>query len=53
MMAECIEDELGYPAPSSDKPFKAYKFVQNWTSWDNVPQRWKDKMKNVFSGYID
>ncbi|MBQ4407452.1 MAG: ATP-dependent endonuclease [Bacteroidales bacterium] len=53
MMAECIENELGYSTPSSDKPFKAFQFVQRWTSWDNVPQGWKDKMKIVFRGYID
>lgn len=53
MMKECIEDELGYSAPSSDKPFKAHQFVQTWTSWDNVPQNWKNKMKIIFNGYID
>lgn len=36
MMEECIEDELGYPAPSSEKPFKAYQKVQEWVSWDSI-----------------
>lgn len=48
MMHNCIEDELGYDAPSSDKPYKAYRFVENWKSWADVPQNWKDRMKNVF-----
>lgn len=49
MMEECVENELGYPSPSSDKPYKAYEHVKNWTKWDDVPANWKAKMKIVFS----
>lgn len=49
MMEECIEDELGYPPPSSDKPYKAYEHVKNWTTWNDVPDNWKAKMRIVFS----
>lgn len=53
MMHDCIEDELGYDPPTSDKPFTAYKFVENWNSWNDVPQNWKDKMKIIFSEYAE
>ena len=48
MMEECIEEELGYEAPPVDKPYKAYEFVQKWKQWDDVPQKWKDKMRIIF-----
>ena len=53
MMHNCIEDELGFPAPSSDKPFQAYQFVKDWTTWDDVPENWKEKMKIVFHEYSE
>ena len=53
MMQECIEDELGYPAPSYEKPYKAYQKVQEWENWDAVPDNWKSKMRLVFSEYFD
>ena len=52
MMEECIEDELGYPAPSSEKPFKAYQKVQEWVSWDSIPENWKNKIRIVFSEFF-
>lgn len=53
MMHNCIEDELGYNAPSSDKPYKAYKFVSQWKKWDDVPDRWKEVMKKVFHEFAE
>lgn len=53
MMHNCVEDELGYTAPKSDKPFKAYKQVKDWQTWDDVPDNWKNKMKIIFSEYAD
>lgn len=53
MMHNCIEDELGYTAPKSDKPFKAYKQVKDWQTWNDVPDNWKSKMKIVFSEFAD
>lgn len=53
MMHNCVEDELGYTAPKSDKPFKAYKQVKDWQTWDDVPDNWKNKMKIVFSEFAD
>ena len=51
MMHNCIEDELGYPIPSSEKPYHAYQNVRNWKSWEDVPVNWKNKMKIVFSEF--
>ncbi len=52
MMKECIEEELGYPPPSHDKPYKAYQFTDQWNDWSDVPDRWKLLMKKVFRGYL-
>ena len=51
MMHNCIEDELGYDAPNSDKPFKAYSFVDKWKCWNDVPKNWKDKIRIIFSEF--
>ena len=53
MMHNCIEDELGYNVSSSDKPYKAYKHVESWHSWDDVPAGWKEKMKLIFADYAE
>ncbi|ACZ11979.1 ATP-dependent nuclease [Sulfurospirillum deleyianum] len=53
MMEECIEDELGYPAPSSEKPYNAYQKTQEWENWESVPDTWKTKMQIVFSEYFN
>lgn len=53
MMTECIEDELGYPVPSSEKPYNAYLKTQEWESWESVPDTWKTKMQIVFSEYFN
>ena len=53
MMTECIEDELGYPAPSSEKPYNAYLKTQEWENWESVPDTWKTKMQIVFSEYFN
>ncbi len=49
MMHECVEDELQYPVPLSDKPFTAYQHVKDWNTWADVPENWKAKMRIVFS----
>jgi len=45
---ENVEDTLGYTAPSTDKPFKAFEFTNSWTSLDDVPKVWKEKIEFVF-----
>ena len=49
MMHECVEDELQYPVPLSDKPFTGYQHVKDWNIWADVPENWKAKMRIVFS----
>ncbi|MFA7027288.1 MAG: AAA family ATPase [Sulfurovum sp.] len=53
MMQECIEDELGYPAPSTEKPYNAYQKVQEWENWNSVPENWKLKIQIIFSEYFN
>ena len=52
-MNENIEDEIGYKAPTSEKPFKAYMETQTWgEEWSTVPVKWKAKMIEIFGDYI-
>lgn len=48
MLEECIEDVLGYEPPSYDKPFKAYRYIQeNWgDDFVSIPKPWSE----IFSG---
>ncbi|WP_290574610.1 AAA family ATPase, partial [Leeuwenhoekiella sp.] len=52
MLDNCIEDVLGYKAPSSNKPFIAFEYIQkNWldSKWENVGIKWKEIVtKKVF-----
>jgi len=53
-MHENIEDEIGYPAPSSEKPYKAYQETQKWgDDWAGVPLEWKAKMVEIFGDYVE
>jgi predicted ATP-dependent endonuclease of OLD family len=53
MLEECIEDVLGYPAPSSEKPYTAYKLASEWgENWSDVPETWRSIMESVFSEYF-
>ena len=52
-MHECVENEIGYPAPNSEKPFKAYEQTKSWGgAWEEIPEGWRKKMKEVFGDYI-
>lgn len=50
MLTNCIEDILGYPAPSNEKPYKAYKHItENWAEdWESVSTHWKLIIEDVF-----
>lgn len=53
-MHENIEDEIGYPAPNSEKPFKAYQHTQTWgDDWASLPASWRAKMVEVFGNYVE
>lgn len=53
MMHNCVEEELGYDSPNSDKPYHAYKFVKDWTDWTMVPDEWKNVIRVIFSEYAE
>ncbi len=53
MLKECIEDNLGYDAPSKDKPYKAYLNTKNWVTYKDIPENWKVVLRKVFEGYIE
>lgn len=49
ILENCIEDVLGYPSPTYDKPFKAYKYIdENWAKWEDIPEIWKSHVKKIF-----
>jgi len=45
VLKNCIEEVLGYDAPSSNKPYQAFKYItKNWTKedgWIGVQQNWR------------
>lgn len=51
MLENCIEDILGYNAPSSEKPHIAHRYINNnWgEEWDEVVSDWKTIMEDIFS----
>lgn len=55
MIEECIEDLLGYAAPSSEKPYKAHLHIQNhWAdNFDGLPNDWKSTFIRLCSPYLD
>jgi len=55
MLEECVEDVLGYPSPASEKPFKAYKHIQeNWPdNFDDLPARWRNIFIDLAAPYLN
>ncbi|WP_297531987.1 ATP-dependent endonuclease [Thalassolituus sp.] len=55
MIEECIEDLLGYDAPSSEKPYKAHLHIQNnWgDEFSDLPNDWKSTFITLCSPYLD
>jgi putative ATP-dependent endonuclease of the OLD family len=52
-MHECVEDVLGYPAPTAEKPFRAFQQTATWAGdWVNVPEPWKAKIRTIFDPYV-
>ncbi|UUV17391.1 ATP-dependent endonuclease [Fusobacteria bacterium ZRK30] len=53
MLEECIEDVLGYQAPSSNKPYKAYTQVSQWgENWEDVNEKWRTVVETALSDYF-
>lgn len=45
----CIEDVLGYDVSPSEKPFKAYKYInENWSDIESIPQNWRTTFCKIF-----
>lgn len=53
MLEECIEDVLGYKAPAKDKPYKAFVQIDGWESFEDLPDQWKNAVKQLFKEYLD
>lgn len=50
VLENCVEDVLGYTAPASNKPYKAYCYVnKNWKEWETVGEEWKTIIQNIFN----
>lgn len=49
VLENCVEDILGYEAPNYDKPYKAYKFINdNWgDDWMSISEKWRDLIEGV------
>jgi hypothetical protein len=41
-IVDCVEDVLGYKAPSADKPYRAHKFIE---------EHWQGKLENASLGW--
>lgn len=51
VLQNCVEDVLGYEAPSSNKPYKAYCFIsENWNEWSDVRTEWRTIIQGIFNG---
>lgn len=48
-LQDCLEDCLNYSAPTSDKPYRAYRETAKWTSWDDVPTVWAAIIRSIFN----
>lgn len=50
MLTNCIEDILGYTAPSKEKPYKAYNYINtHWTTdWMSINHSWLSVVRQVF-----
>jgi putative ATP-dependent endonuclease of the OLD family len=48
ILEECLEDCLGYPAPSSDKPFRVFKESLKWNDWVDIPENWRMVLQKAF-----
>jgi len=50
---ECIEDILGYQAPTSEKPFNAYQQTLKWgDNFEEIPEKLKVIMQKVYSSWL-
>ncbi|MEN8194498.1 MAG: AAA family ATPase [Bacteroidota bacterium] len=51
-MHENVEDEIGYEA-NYEKPFNAYQQTLAWgENWEDVPENWRGKIKEIFKEFV-
>ncbi len=55
MIEECIEDLLGYDAPNSEKPYKAYAHIQSnrGPEFNDLPANWKSTFIKLCAPYLN
>lgn len=52
-MHECVENEIGYAPPNSEKPYRAYRQTLEWgDAWEGIPAQWRIKMREIFGDYV-
>lgn len=52
-MHECVENEIGYAPPATEKPYRAYRQTLEWgEAWDGIPAQWRTKMQEIFGDYV-
>ncbi|MNP56488.1 hypothetical protein D3C76_1512160 [compost metagenome] len=52
MLEECLEECLGYQAPSSDKPFRTHLETSKWKEKSDIPESWKTVFQKAFECFI-
>ena len=48
VLNNCIEEELDYPAPATDKPFTAFCKANEWQEYMDVPESFRLKLEHIF-----
>ncbi|MEQ7054027.1 AAA family ATPase [Paenibacillaceae sp. P-4] len=52
VLEECLEECLGYQAPSSDKPFRTHLETSKWKEKSDIPESWKTVFQRAFECII-
>lgn len=48
-LEDCLEDCLGYEAPKSEKPYRAFVETSKWNSWNDIPEKWRSVLESAFN----
>lgn len=50
VLKDCIEDVLGYNVPKSDKPYEAFRFMEeHWNNYYCIGQEWRKIIERLFN----
>ncbi len=53
VLQDCLEEALGYSAPTRDKPYHTFKHIhENWNSLSSIPSAWKIAFNFLFGEEI-